>query len=316
MVNRAAGRRRAGRRARTSRSLERAGAATFRGDGPDHRRRAASRSRPTTARPPSSAPGTSSSPSAPRRRSRRSRASPTRIPGPTSEATLTRELPEEPARPRRRADRLRARPGLRAVRRPDDDRPVRDRASSRPSTRATPRPSASRWSATGRVVRTGVRAVRARAGAGTDGAHVIDLDDGSTAEGHVILLAVGPRRSRWMTSGSSTTASPSRGRTPTSATGGCASRTGCGSRATRPAPSCTPTRATTRASSSSGWPSARPIVPDYRALPRATYMEPESASVGVSARPGDRRRGSTRSSASPTSRRARRATRSRPRPGT
>jgi len=43
----------------------------------------------------------------------------------------------------------------------------------------------------GAQVRTGVRAVRARAGAGTDGAHVIDLDDGSTAEGHVILLAVG-----------------------------------------------------------------------------------------------------------------------------
>jgi pyruvate/2-oxoglutarate dehydrogenase complex dihydrolipoamide dehydrogenase (E3) component len=40
-------------------------------------------------------------------------------------------------------------------------------------------------------VRLGVRAQRARAGAGTDGAHVIDLDDGSTAEGHAILLAVG-----------------------------------------------------------------------------------------------------------------------------
>ncbi len=43
----------------------------------------------------------------------------------------------------------------------------------------------------GVTVRTGVRAVAARAGAGTDGAHVIDLGDGSTAEGHEILLAVG-----------------------------------------------------------------------------------------------------------------------------
>ena len=43
----------------------------------------------------------------------------------------------------------------------------------------------------GAVVLTGRRAVRARAGAGQDGAHVIDLADGSTAEGHVILLAVG-----------------------------------------------------------------------------------------------------------------------------
>jgi pyruvate/2-oxoglutarate dehydrogenase complex dihydrolipoamide dehydrogenase (E3) component len=40
-------------------------------------------------------------------------------------------------------------------------------------------------------VRLGVRAVRARAGAGTDGAHAIDLDDGTIAEGHAVLLAVG-----------------------------------------------------------------------------------------------------------------------------
>lgn len=40
-------------------------------------------------------------------------------------------------------------------------------------------------------VRLGVRATAARAGAGADGADVIDLDDGSTAEGHAILLAVG-----------------------------------------------------------------------------------------------------------------------------
>src|SRR5262245_10219606 len=40
-------------------------------------------------------------------------------------------------------------------------------------------------------VRLDVRATGARAGAGTDGADVIDLDDGSSAEGHAILLAVG-----------------------------------------------------------------------------------------------------------------------------
>jgi pyruvate/2-oxoglutarate dehydrogenase complex dihydrolipoamide dehydrogenase (E3) component len=43
----------------------------------------------------------------------------------------------------------------------------------------------------GVVVRTGVRAVNARAGEGTHGAHVIDLDDGTSVEGHAILLAVG-----------------------------------------------------------------------------------------------------------------------------
>jgi pyruvate/2-oxoglutarate dehydrogenase complex dihydrolipoamide dehydrogenase (E3) component len=43
----------------------------------------------------------------------------------------------------------------------------------------------------GVTVRTGVRAVRAHGGIGAGGTHVIDLDDGSTVEGHVVLLAVG-----------------------------------------------------------------------------------------------------------------------------
>jgi pyruvate/2-oxoglutarate dehydrogenase complex dihydrolipoamide dehydrogenase (E3) component len=40
-------------------------------------------------------------------------------------------------------------------------------------------------------IRLGVRAVSARAGAGRDGRHVIDLADGTRVEGQVILLAVG-----------------------------------------------------------------------------------------------------------------------------
>ena len=40
-------------------------------------------------------------------------------------------------------------------------------------------------------VRTGVRAVRVRARAGASGAHAIDLTDGTTVEGHEVLLAVG-----------------------------------------------------------------------------------------------------------------------------
>jgi len=40
-------------------------------------------------------------------------------------------------------------------------------------------------------VRLGVRALRAEAGVGRDGADVIHLDDGTTAQGHAILLAVG-----------------------------------------------------------------------------------------------------------------------------
>ncbi len=40
-------------------------------------------------------------------------------------------------------------------------------------------------------VRTGVRAIRIRARAGSSGAHVVDLSDGETVQGHEILLAVG-----------------------------------------------------------------------------------------------------------------------------
>lgn len=40
-------------------------------------------------------------------------------------------------------------------------------------------------------VRLGVRALRAEAGVGRDGADVVSLDDGTTAEGHATLLAVG-----------------------------------------------------------------------------------------------------------------------------
>lgn len=43
----------------------------------------------------------------------------------------------------------------------------------------------------GVAIRTGVRAVRVRAHAGATGAHTIDLSDGTTVEGHEIMLAVG-----------------------------------------------------------------------------------------------------------------------------
>jgi dihydrolipoamide dehydrogenase len=45
--------------------------------------------------------------------------------------------------------------------------------------------------ADGVEIRTGVRAIRVRAGAGASGAHVIDLSDGTSVEGHEVLLAVG-----------------------------------------------------------------------------------------------------------------------------
>jgi pyruvate/2-oxoglutarate dehydrogenase complex dihydrolipoamide dehydrogenase (E3) component len=40
-------------------------------------------------------------------------------------------------------------------------------------------------------IRTGVRAIRVRPGAAGDGAHTVELSDGTTADGHEILLSVG-----------------------------------------------------------------------------------------------------------------------------
>ena len=316
MVNRAAGRRRARRQlARRGRS-RRPAPSTFRGEGRitargrvDGHRRRRRHDRARGAR-------TSSSRSA-----RRSKVPP--IEGLAETAALDEPRGDadpraaaQPARPRRRPDRLRARPGLRAVRRADDRRPVRARASSRPSIRATPRSSASRWSATARRSGPAFARVRARAGAGTDGAHVIELDDGSTAEGHVILLAVGPRVPARATSGSSTTASRSPARTPTAATAGCGSPTGCGSPGDPAGPGAAhpPGPLPGRAGRPDG---ARRG--DRPRLPGAAAGDVHGARVGVGGhepRPGARRPGSTRSSASRTSRRAPRATRSRPRPAT
>ena len=99
----------------------------------------------TTTSPTSSAPGTSSSRSA---RSRRRPPIEGIERGPGLDEPRGDPRPRaagEPARPRRRPDRLRARPGLRPVRRPDDDRPVRPAArADRPSAQLRGRPPGAR----------------------------------------------------------------------------------------------------------------------------------------------------------------------------
>jgi pyruvate/2-oxoglutarate dehydrogenase complex dihydrolipoamide dehydrogenase (E3) component len=126
-------------------------------------------------------------------------------------------------------------------------------------------------------VRLGVRALRARARAGSGGADVIELDDGTTAEGHAVLLAVGrtfpfdglglesvgltprelPRDGRlriadgvWLVGDP---AGPELHTHQGHYQGELAVRMALG----------------------------EPIAPDYRALPRATYTDPELASVGL-----------------------------------
>ena len=100
------------------------------------------------------------------------------------------------------------------------------------------------------------------------------------------------------------------------ATAGCASPTGCGSSATRPDPSCTPTRRHYQGELAVRMALGEAI--DAR-LPRAAAGDlhrPGGVVGRADPRGGARARASTRSSSSPTSRRAPRATRSRPRSGT
>ncbi len=129
----------------------------------------------------------------------------------------------------------------------------------------------------GVTVRLGVRAIGARAGAGDDGAHVIDLDDGWTAQGHAVLLAVGreipleglglerykvgidyPRDGALrLTDGlfvAGDAAGPELHTHQGHYQGELAARMAMG----------------------------EDVTPDYRALPRATYTDPEAAFVGVS----------------------------------
>ena len=161
-------------------------------------------------------------------------------------------------------------------------------ARRRRTIRGTPRRSAARSSATASRCGPACGRCGRMAGAGADGAHVIDLDDGTTAEGHAVLLAVG-RDFPLDDLGLEHYGVDTTGRTPSRATAGCGSPTGLwviGDPAgpelhTHQAP--LPGRARRR-----GWRSARTSTPDYRALPRATYTDPEAAFVGRGARAGAR----------------------------
>jgi dihydrolipoamide dehydrogenase len=129
-------------------------------------------------------------------------------------------------------------------------------------------------------VRLGVRAVAARANAGRDGAHVIELSDGSIVEGHAILLAVGrdldidglgleaygidlndrasfPRDGRLQLADGLWVAGDPAG------------------------PELHTHQAHYQGEMAVRMALGDAVVPDYRALPRATYMDPEAAAVGL-----------------------------------
>jgi pyruvate/2-oxoglutarate dehydrogenase complex dihydrolipoamide dehydrogenase (E3) component len=129
-------------------------------------------------------------------------------------------------------------------------------------------------------VRLGVRATAARAGAGADGADVIVLDDESTAEGHAILLAVGRSfplddlgLEHYGLDTSGRTAFPRDGRLRIAehlwVIGDPAG------------PELHTHQGHYQGEVAVRMAMGLNVAPDYRALPRSTYTDPEASSVGL-----------------------------------
>ena len=132
----------------------------------------------------------------------------------------------------------------------------------------------------GVVVRTGVRALRARAGAGADGANVIDLDDGSVAEGHAILLAVG-RSFPLDDLGLEHYGVDTTGRTMFPRDGRLRIADGLWIIGDPAGPELHTHQGHYQGELAVRMALGESVRPDYRALPRATYTDPEASSVGL-----------------------------------
>ena len=134
--------------------------------------------------------------------------------------------------------------------------------------------------ASGVDIRLGVRAVAVRPSAGTDGAHVIDLDDGSTAEGHEILLAVG-RSFPLDDLGLEHYGVDTSGRTAIPRDGRLRIAEGLWVVGDPAGPELHTHQAHYQGEVSVRMALGDDVRPDYRALPRATYTDPEAAFVGL-----------------------------------
>ena len=130
-------------------------------------------------------------------------------------------------------------------------------------------------------VRLGVRAMAAHAGGGADGAHVIDLSDGSTAEGHAILLAVG-REFPIDDLGLECYGVDTTGRTPFPRDGRLRIADGLWVIGDPAGPELHTHQAHYQGELAVRMALGDDVRPDYRALPRASYTDPEAAFVGVS----------------------------------
>ena len=129
-------------------------------------------------------------------------------------------------------------------------------------------------------VRLNVRATAAHVGGGTDGAHRIDLSDGTHADGHEVLLAVG-RVTDLSDMGLEAYGIDASGRTPFARDGRLRLAHGLWLIGDPAGPELHTHQAHYQGELAVRMALGDSIRPDYRALPRATYMDPEAASVGL-----------------------------------
>jgi len=130
-------------------------------------------------------------------------------------------------------------------------------------------------------VRTGVRALQVRAGAGPKGADIVELDDGTTASGHVILLAVG-RTFPIDDLGLEHYGIDTNGRVPFPRDGRLRIADGLYIVGDVAGPELHTHQGHYQGELAVRMALGESVKPDYRALPRATYTDPEAAFVGLS----------------------------------
>ena len=129
-------------------------------------------------------------------------------------------------------------------------------------------------------VRLNVRATGARAGAGPNGAHVIELSDGTTATGHAVLLAVG-RDVAVDGLGLEAYGVEIKDRTSFPRDGRLRLADGLWVAGDPAGPELHTHQAHYQGEMAVRMALGDAVAPDYRALPRATYTDPEAASVGL-----------------------------------
>lgn len=130
-------------------------------------------------------------------------------------------------------------------------------------------------------VRLGVRALAVRAAGGSDGAHAVDLSDGSVAEGHAILLAVG-REFPLEDLGLECYGVDATGRVALPRDGRLRIADGLWLVGDPAGPELHTHQAHYQGEVAVRMALGDDVRPDYRALPRASYTDPEAAFVGVS----------------------------------